>query len=98
MAYYSSLCWPAANSEEEDHASVSIQWDDETWEEIFRVTIDDNYVNEDIFSQMAEAILTHYLGTKPSIEQIKKLMHTPGETIMRVTPNQLIPFKQMRLF
>lgn len=96
-AYYCSWCFPALMSGEKPHTRVSIQYEDDTWEEIFRMALQ-NSIDRESQNSCARTVLEHYLGELVCQEQIDALVNMPGQSLCRLEPKVLQQFKQGMLF
>lgn len=97
-AYYCSWCFLSKASGEKDHACVSIQYEDDSWEEIWRKDIPRDVYDPDRLSDSARVILEHFLGYPVSAGQVSELVNRPGFTLRRIEPKELERFKQGLLF
>jgi len=95
-AYYTCWCSPPVG-QGDDYATVSIQYKDDTLEEIFRMKLR-RFIDRESKEECARVILAHFLGLGPSKTQIDELVVMPGHSLCRLTPEDLQPFKQGVLF
>lgn len=94
-AYYGSWCYPP-RFEGPSYCRVAIKYVDDTWEEIFKMDLTEEEGSVDASkSDVARAILEHYLECPADDGMISRLVHMKGVTLCRLTPKDLSVFKQM---
>lgn len=97
-AYYCGWTFPAGKIEK-PYASVSIQYCDNMWEEIFRMPLpEDEGIGETSKKACARVVLEHYLGGPVSDAQIFSLVNLRGSSLCRLELSVLNSFRLGSLF
>jgi len=85
-AYFGSFCYPSINSGEENHADVSIKYEDGTWEHIYRTEEFTECCNQEHRAVLAKVIIEHHAGKEVSMDFVKRMLQMPGRSYSRMTP------------
>lgn len=96
-AYYCGWHFPADTRKEPPYANVQIQYDDNSWDEIWRMTLRRG-IDRKSENACTRVVLEHYLGTPVSDEQVDCLVDMPGSSLCRLESFTLQKFRQGLLF